>query len=125
MQGVLMDGIMQMPIGWKLWVFWMMAINTASIAFLARNEARFCLAVWIPNGIMMMVMAEEFGYVRLLGLSHIIWWTPLVIYLLRRRKEIDRATWFGKWVVALFVTNCASLVIDYIDVIRYIAGDRG
>lgn len=125
MDGVLMDGIMAIPIGWKAWVFWMMVLNTASIVFIKRTEARVCLAVWIPNGITMTLMAEEFGYVRLLGLSHIVWWTPFVIYLFLRRKELDPATWFGRWALAVLVTNTLSLVVDYIDVIRYIAGDRG
>ena len=124
MQGVLMEGIMSMPLGWQAWVFWMMIVNTASIFFLKHTEARICLAVWIPNGITMMLLAEQMGYVRLLGLSHIVWWTPLVIYLFMRRKEIDLKTPVGKWLVALLVTISLSLVIDYIDVARYIAGDR-
>ena len=124
MDGVLMDGIRSMPMGWQLWVFWLMIVNTASIAFLKHKEARFCLAMWIPNGITMMLMAEYFGYVRLLGLSHVMWRTPLVAYLFLRREDFDLKTRFGKWAVILLVTNAGSLVVDYADVVRYAAGDR-
>ena len=124
MQGVLMDGIMSMPLGWQAWVFWMMIVNSASLFFLKHMEARFCLAVWIPNGITMMLFAERFGFVRFLGISHIIWWTPLIIYLFLRRKQFDLKTLAGKWVVVMLITNSVSLAIDYVDVVRYMAGDR-
>lgn len=124
MQGVLMDGIMSMPLGWQAWVFWMMIVNSASLFFLKHMEARFCLAVWIPNGITMMLLAEQMGYVRLLGISHIVWWTPLIIYLFLRRKQFDLKTLAGKWIVVMLITNSLSLVVDYTDVARYIAGDR-
>ena len=122
---VLIEGILSMPIGWMLWVMWMMALNTASMFFCLKNmEARFVLAAWIPNGIFMTLLAEYAGYTRILGLSHMIFWTPLVIYLFTRRKNFEWATIYGKWLYILLVTNVASLVIDYIDVIRYILGDR-
>ena len=124
MQGVLMDGIMSMPLGWQAWVFWMMMVNTASLFFLKHKEARFCLAVWIPNAITMTLLAEQIGYVRLLGISHIVWWTPLIIYLFLRRKQFDLKTVAGKWVVVMLITNSVSLAIDYVDVARYIAGNR-
>ena len=125
MGGVLLAGIHQMTIGWQRWVMWMMARNTASLIFCWKNmEARFVLAAWIPNGIFMMLLAELVGYTRILGLSHAIFWTPLVIYLFLRRKNFDWSTIYGKWLYILLATNCASLIIDYIDVIRYIAGDR-
>ncbi|MCH7960337.1 MAG: hypothetical protein IID08_09405 [Candidatus Hydrogenedentes bacterium] len=125
MPSVLTEGILSMPIGWMLWVMWMMALNTASMIFCWKKiEARFVLAAWIPNGIFMTLLAEQMGYTRILGLSHVIFWTPLVIYLFTRRKNFEWSTTYGKWLYILLVTNVASLVIDYIDVIRYIAGDR-
>jgi len=126
MDGVLMEGIMSMPIGWQIWVYWMMIVNTASIFFLRTPIGKFCLAVWIPNGIMMSLLAEQVGYTRLLGLSHIIWWTPLVLFIALRikNKAVDFSTWAGRWALVLLVTNALSLVVDYVDVARYIAGDR-
>jgi hypothetical protein len=42
----------------------------------------------------------------------------------RRRSDFDSTTWFGWWVYVLMLTNTVSLVIDYVDVIRYALGDR-
>jgi len=61
---------------------------------------------------------------RLLGLSHVIFWTPLVVYLLGRLRDLEPHGWFALWVRALLVTNALSLVIDYVDVVRYVVGDR-
>lgn len=125
MPSVLMEGINSMPLYWKAWVYWMMLLNTASVVFCWKHvEARFVLGAWIPNGIFMTLLAEQVDYTRILGLSHVIFWTPLVIYLLMRRTKFDWATGYGLWLYILILTNSASLAIDYVDVIRYIAGDR-
>jgi len=126
MDSVLMNGINQMPIGWQIWINWMMLVNSISVFFLLKHkDARIILVVWLLNAGCMMASAEVWGYVRLLGLSHIVWWTPLMAYLIMNRKKYDLKTWFGRWIWIVIVTDCLSLVIDYIDVIRYIAGDRG
>jgi hypothetical protein len=65
--------------------------------------------------------AEPFA---LLGLPHVVWWTPLVVYLYRRRSLLKRPPSFAGWIKTLVVTNTVSLVVDYIDVLRYVLGDR-
>lgn len=122
MQDNMMVKIMQEPLWLQAWVYWMMLLNTAALFFLKTTEGKMVLACWVANIITMSLFYEIFGYVRLLGLSHVIWWTPLVIYLFGRRGSFPvgvTATWL--WV--LLVTNSASLVIDYIDVVRYFIGD--
>lgn len=118
-----MDGIGSMPIGWQIWVYWMMLINTASILFVRHVEARIVLAVWIAAAITMTLMAEMWGYVRLLGLGHLIWWTPLVVYLIPKVRKMDTSI-FRVYLIVLLATICASLVIDAADVLRYGAGER-
>ncbi len=122
LQDNMMIKIMAEPIWLQAWVGWMMLLNTAALLFLKHKQAKVVLAVWVGNVITMAVLYEMVGYVRLLGLSHVIWWTPLVIYLFRQRKQFPTgavATWL--WIVLL--TNSASLVIDYLDVLRYLMGD--
>lgn len=124
MENVLMNGMMTYPVWLLAWIGWMMMVNTASIGFLKNTEARFILGVWIPNGIGMTILAEVTGFTRLLGLSHVMWWTPLVIYLFLKRKDFDLSTIYGKWLVVVLTTNCLSLVVDYLDVIRWLLGER-
>ncbi len=71
----------------------------------------------------MSTLAEINGYNGLLGISHVIFWTPLLVYLYRLRAMVNRASWVGRWFVALFVSNAVSLVMDSVEVVRYFAGD--
>jgi len=107
------------------WVYWLMIINTASILFVIhRVEARWVLAAWVANAFLMGFLYDTFGYTRILGLSHIILWTPLLVYLWRRRSEIDGSSWGGRYLWVLFITNFVSLVFDYVDLARYFMGDQ-
>lgn len=120
----MMEHMMQEGPVLKAWLFWMMFINTASILFvIQRVEARWVLAAWIANLIIMPQLFELYGYTRILGLSHILVWTPLLVYLWMRRDRIDRSTWSGRYLVVLFVTILVSLAFDYVDLVRYFAGD--
>ena len=120
----MMTDIMNEPLWLQAWVGWMMVINTASLFFLSHREPRIVLAAWIGNLITMTTMYEYFGYTRILGLSHVIWWTPLIIFLLMRLPQIEKGKRVRTWILILIATNTASLIIDYIDVIRYILGER-
>jgi len=121
----LMDFILAEPLPLLAWVMVLMVMNTLSVLFLKRVEARWVLAAWIPNGIFMSFLFTQVGYTRMLGLSHVVFWTPLLIYLWRRRAHWNVAgSLTGKWLVGLFVVNLASLVVDYLDVIRYLMGDH-
>lgn len=121
----LMDFILAEPLPLVAWVMVLMVMNTASIFFLKRVEARWVLAAWIPNGIFMSYLLTQFGYTRMLGLSHVVFWTPLLVYLWRRRAQWNvSGSLTGKWLVGLFGVNLASLLVDYVDVVRYLLGDH-
>ena len=103
-----------------IWVLWLMVVNSAAVFFLQRVEARVILGVWLVNAVLMTGLAELNGYNRLLGLSHVVTWTPLLIYLWGRRGQIGGSSLVERWIRVLFVTNLISLVIDYVDVGRYL-----
>jgi hypothetical protein len=119
----MMSLIAQEPLWLKSWVYWMIFINSISILFaFTRNEAHWVLTAWLANLLTMPMLFDAVGYVRLLGLPHIVFWTPLVIYLWMKRRSFS-STWAGRYLWVVMATNGASLVIDYIDVARYLAGD--
>ncbi len=69
-------------------------------------------------------MYQQLGYVKLLGLPHVILWTPLAIYLFVtwRKVTTPRA---AKIIIAFILTTILiSLAFDYTDVIRYALGER-
>ena len=117
--------IFEQPLGWRLWIFWMMAVNSIAFLYLGRREGKVITALWVGNIVTMMSMYWMVGYVRLLGLSHVIWWTPLVIWLIAQLRNNEYTGKFGLWLKVLLITNLASLVIDYLDVARWLMGERG
>ena len=93
--------------------------------FRFRWEPLAIVACFFLAGAIMNFMYERVGYVRLLGLAHIIGWAPIYIYLIIKRKGIGFATLWGKYVHLYLLIAGISLVIDTIDVGRYLAGDDG
>ncbi|MEM7523208.1 MAG: hypothetical protein AAF360_05500 [Pseudomonadota bacterium] len=67
---------------------------------------------------------EMVGYVKLLGLPHIIFWTPLMFYLvsLWRKDDLPKAP--KAILSASMATIVISLAFDYVDLLRYVLGER-
>jgi hypothetical protein len=120
----MLDHILNEPFWLKLWIFWMVFLNSASLFFVKRAEGRWVLAAWLGNLFTMNRLFEAFGYTRILGLSHVLWWTPLLVYLFRRRASFGEGA-FGGWARWLVITLAASLAIDYVDIARWALGERG
>ncbi len=117
--------LLQQPLWVQVWVAWLGLVNFASVAFLQRKEGRVVLvAVFVANMICMSALFALNGFNRLLGLSHVLWWTPLLVYLVLRLKQTSSDSPFGKWLRILVATNALSLVLDYSDVVRFLLGDR-
>ena len=119
------EAIMMQPLWLQVWVGWMVVVNIlGAIMFISRQEAKWVLVAMAGNIVLMNWLFAVYGYQRILGLAHVVFWTPLVIYLWRRRPHWKVETLGGKWIALLFTTNLVSLVIDYLDVARYLAGER-
>lgn len=116
--------ILQEPWWLMTWITWLGLVNALSLAFLDHEEARWVLAAWIASFITMQILYELFGYTRILGLAHMIFWIPLVIYLYRRLLRMVGPTVYESWIRVLLATIGLSLVIDSVDVLRYMLGDR-
>ncbi|WP_321488698.1 hypothetical protein [uncultured Hyphomonas sp.] len=90
-----------------------------------RVEARWVLAGFLAGAATMLGLYSQIGYSRLLGLAHVIFWTPVLVYLLRRHAHWRvGATLSGKWIVLAVMILTISLAFDYTDVIRWILGER-
>jgi len=75
-------------------------------------------------GFLIYLLYEQLGYVKLLGLPHVVIWTPLVIYLLAsaRRPDVPAIAKRVIWLVMAIIG--ISLLFDYADVARYFLGER-
>lgn len=117
--------ILRGPGGLVAWIAWLGVVNVLALAFLSEVEARWTLAAFVGSFLFMSILHATSGYNRLLGLAHIVFWTPLLIYLYRRLTRLVGPRLFEAWIRLLLATIGLSLVIDYVDVLRYLMGDRG
>ena len=117
-------GVMKMPMLVRLWLMLLVALNLVVPLFsLDRLEAQVVVVTFVASVTLMTVLTASLGFNRLLGLGH-IFWIPLMYFLWLRLDQIPVDEPFGLWMRALMVANAISLVIDTIDVTRYISGER-
>jgi hypothetical protein len=121
----MIDHMLAYPPWLQAWIAWLGLVNGASVLFLRHVQARWVLAAFAAAVILMATLYELNGFNRLVGLGHVVFWTPLVVYLALQRPKLEARSAFGAWVAIVIATNSGSLVIDYLDVVRYVLGDRG
>lgn len=122
--GTLIQRIAEGP-AWIYW--WTRVIDTSNwllipLAFFDKR-AHWALTAWLANVIIILTLYGTFGYVRLLGLSHILVWTPLLIYLLYLRKPFAQENLAGRYLYWFVLVVMTSLIFDYVDLVRYLMGD--
>ncbi len=120
----LSKGMMSMPIPWQLWIGLLVAANLAApIYFFGALEAKVVLAAFLASAALMTAIYAVKGFVRLLGIGH-IFWVPMVPWLWTRLDQVEPGNLIGYWMIAVVALNGISLIIDAIDVVRYVTGDR-
>lgn len=113
------------PIHWVIWMNLMGLMNFGAIIFVLKDvRARVVVLTMICNLIFMSLLFTQFGYTRILGLSHIVFWTPLLVYLWKKRASFPSHIWATRWMWGVMIVNGVSLIIDYMDVMRYVLGDK-
>lgn len=116
--------IFGMKFPWNLWVGLLAGVNmVGGVVFIRTMEGRLALACLMLAFMIMWGIYVQKGFVRLLGLGHLIAWTPQVVWYTHVVLEGSAAGWFLYWLIAVLVVNGISLVIDFVDVVRYTLGD--
>lgn len=113
----------------RLWVLWL-TLSMAVVPLLllvfkgSRRDGLILLVANLSVVVAMHALYAQVGFVRLLGLPHIVIWTPLAmfLYLRLRRGDMHRVPRLALSIFA--ATIVISLVFDYADVVRYLFGDR-
>ncbi len=120
----LLMGIWKSPNYATAWVAYLIAINLfVPLAFWSHFEARVIAVVFLAGAVLMSYLTERTGFSRLLGLGHVLWY-PLVIWLIINLGATPATDGFGIWIRILVGTNIVSLIIDTLDVVRWLRGDR-
>jgi hypothetical protein len=117
-----MRHVMAMPTPWPAWVALLFVVNLTAVAFLPRVEAWVVLGGLGLGAMLQMAIFARFGFVRLLALGH-VHWLAMVPWLLWRLDGIAEPA-MARWVVAVSLVCGLSLVIDTIDLLRYVRGER-
>lgn len=88
-------------------------------------EARWILLGVILGMLGTVVAYALFGYTRLLGLGHILFWGPTLIYIVTVRGwKTYHKTLFSRWLILAAIVLGVSLAFDVVDLLRWILGER-
>ena len=117
-------GLLKLPFPSRLWVMLLAFFNMViPLFYLGRLEAQVVLVVMLVSMALMTILTALAGFSRLLGLGHILW-VPLIYFLWTRLDTLPAEGFYGLWIRALMALNAVSLIIDGVEVMRYVAGDR-
>lgn len=120
----LTKSMLKMPYPWLVWLMLLLAVNLfVPLFFIQTPEAQVTIAAVAAGAIIQSYIHSMLGFVRLLGLGH-VFWAPLVIWLGFRLSVIGLDGSFGIWLASLVLLNTVSLIIDVVDVIRFLSGER-
>ena len=112
----------------QLWMNWMSLMFMLSLVFVWKKVgARFVLAAVVLGLICAVVIFKLTGDPWLLGISHILFWMPLLWILYRVDISKPGFSWktpYGVWLAVLMVTIVVSLVFDFRDVAMVLLGKR-
>ncbi|MES0828296.1 hypothetical protein [Ruegeria sp. SCP11] len=107
----------------RIWAVCLILVNLGSLFFFDTIYAQMNFAA-IGIGVALMIFIyQRLGFVRLLGIGHILW-VPMIAYFLMNLPDTMSHPTLYTWVVAVIVFNTVSLVIDSIDVLRFLRGER-
>lgn len=117
------------PVWVQLWVVWTVAVIVATPVIMrmygaARRDHLIVAATTVALLVAMPLWHDHVGYVRLLGLPHILVWTPLAVYLHSRRRHLSSPWQVRRAVNVLMLTIVVSLAFDCVDAVRYMLGER-
>lgn len=112
-----------MKFPWNLWMGLLILINIGGgLIFIRTMEGQFALVCMMVAFMIMWGIYVKKGFVRLLGLGHLIGWTPQVVWY--AQVVGDSVGWFQYWLISVIAVNGLSLAIDVVDVVRYSLGDK-
>lgn len=106
----------------QIWLNFLGPINFVAVLFVFKSRLPWIvLGAIVISFILMMLLYDQYGYVKLLGLPHILVWTPMLIYFWRVVPKLP-TSWMKKYLYVLMGANFISLLFDYVDVARYFLG---
>lgn len=107
----------------RAWCVWLVGVNVACLYFITHIEAQAVLAVTAIAVGAQTLIYQRIGFTRILGTTHVLWF-PMFAWMATRADTIAGDPALADWLILLFATNMISLVVDTIDAVRFLRGDR-
>lgn len=106
----------------QLWMNWMaVCLFLGSLVFaIFKTAARWLLLANLILIVATMALGMTIGWNGLWGSTHLLIWTPVVIYFIRRWPMIEKRSIYGVWFVLALATMIISLIFDAKDVAQYL-----
>lgn len=113
-----------MPLEVKVWLYFMLLTFVIGLAFVrTRVEAR-----WVVCGVLLGLAVTKWvlpamGFTMLSGLValvHVIFWTPALYQLLRRRTFLRERSFYALWCAWVALVILISFVFDIRDSVIYL-----
>jgi hypothetical protein len=111
-----------LPLWVNVWRAWMFLIFPIGIIFAFRRvEPRWMAAAMIPSIVAYNVVSMLHGVGRFPSIAFVVFWAPLAIYFLRRRRQHYGDGWFDRvyalWFAVATGTLCVSVAFDVYNVL--------
>lgn len=108
----------------RIWGAWLIAVNSACLLFITHIEAQIALAAVGMALLAQALIYQRTRFIRLLGVTHIIW-VPMLAWMVLRLDTIPNGEpAFHAWLLTLIATNAVSLAIDIWDALRFLRGEN-
>jgi hypothetical protein len=107
----------------RLWCVWLVGVNLACLYFITHVEAQVVLAVTAVAVVSQTLIYQRIGFTRILGTTHVLW-LPMFAWMATRIDTILADPALANWLVLLFATNMVSIVVDGVDAVRFLRGER-
>jgi hypothetical protein len=112
---------LQFPTGLRLWLVCLMSVNMiGSLTFWYTTEGKMTFFVLMASAPLMGYLYQHLGFVRVLGLGHVLWVFLVPWILVERLPLAEDGSLFQKWLWSLVVIDSISLVLDVKDAHAYL-----
>lgn len=107
----------------RVWALIVVVVNALAIVF---AHTLYAQVVLVSVGVGVLTMAcihAKLGFVRLLGIGHALW-IPMLPWLASELPNVDPKSALYLWLLCLIGINSICLIVDSVDLARYLAGER-
>ena len=123
------DAVAQQPQWVRIWLDWLvfgLLVLPFALFFWpqSRKSAMAILLSHIPTVIAVAWLFGRLGYVKFLGFPHILFWTPVAVYLVSQLRRGKLPPWPRRITIVILATFIGTLAFDYTDSVRYVLGER-